>query len=88
MYTMVCRDYLYVHSTTIRKKPTKAVYMVRWYYREKNEEEMKRPESKHGKLIAVYSSRYGWTLKKSEKTQKSVGKKKSENKGKSWVIVV
>jgi hypothetical protein len=44
---------------------------------------MKRPESKHGKLIAVYSSRYGWTLKKSEKTQKSVGKKKSENKGKS-----
>ena len=36
----------------------------------------KRPESKHGNLIVVYSSRYGWTLKKSENVQKSVGKKR------------
>jgi len=45
-------------------------------------ETMTRPERKHGNLTVVYSSRYGWTLKKIEKTQKSVGKKKSENKGK------
>jgi hypothetical protein len=44
---------------------------------------MKRPEIQQGEFRLVYSNRYGWTLKKSEKVQKSVGKKRSKNKGKS-----